>query len=148
MGQAIKRGRPFARHATGLVKETKGTAVPPRVLVVDDEPPVREILSVVVEREGWGVDRANDGQQAIAHLNEHSYAAIILDLMMPHGDGTTVLGYMKSRGLTTPVVVISAVAHDRTHVLDPNLVRVALQKPFEIGELKLILRAIVESGGV
>ncbi|HEX8155175.1 MAG TPA: response regulator [Thermoanaerobaculia bacterium] len=119
---------------------------PARVLVVDDDQPVREILSIVIEREGWVVDRADDGQQAIAHLNEHSYAAIVLDLMMPHGDGITVLGYMKSRGLTTPVVVVSAIANDRTPMLDPNLVRVALQKPFEIGELKLILRAIVQSG--
>ena len=122
-------------------------AAPPRVLVVDDEPPVREILSVVVEREGWIADRADDGKQAIERLEERTYDAVILDLMMPHGDGITVLGYMKSRGLTTPVVVVSAIANDRMQQLDSTIVRVAMQKPFEIGELKVVLRAMIKARG-
>ena len=117
----------------------------PRILIVDDDPAVREILGAVLAREGWTADGAADVDQAIAHLEQTRYAAIVLDLLLPRVDGSAVITYIRERGLSTPVVVVSAVSHDRGHELDPHVVRVTLQKPFEIGELRTVLRAVVDA---
>lgn len=114
-----------------------------RVLIVDDEPSVREILRVILQRDGWAVDTVGDGDDAIRCLAETEYSAILLDLMMPRVNGAAVIDFIKSRGITTPVVVVSAIAERAK--LDPQIVRVTLQKPFEIRDLRDVLRALLDA---
>jgi CheY-like chemotaxis protein len=67
----------------------------PRALVVDDDDPIRIMLSKVIERQHFQVDTARDGQEAIERLKEGgSYDLILLDLMMPRVDGYAVLQFM------------------------------------------------------
>lgn len=117
---------------------------PRRVLVVDDDPAIREIMAVLLRRDGVAVDIAQDGEKAIALLAENDYAAVVLDLIMPRLDGYGVIEFMRSRGLTTPIVVVSAVTDEPPADLDPQLVRVAIQKPIEPRELRTVVKAILE----
>ena len=118
-----------------------------RVLIVDDDPAVRDILSAVLRREGLTADAAADGEQAIALLQQHTYGAVLLDLMMPGVDGHGVLRFMRERDIGTPVIVVSAVTSELAQTLDPQIVRISMQKPFEIGELKAVVAALVETTG-
>lgn len=116
-----------------------------RTLIVDDDPAVRDILRVILEHDGWHVTCASDGEQAVQQLGEENFDIIVLDLLMPRMDGAGVLEFMARRGDKTPVVVVSGAASGQQQQLDPQIVRVRLQKPFEIGELRVILRAIVDT---
>jgi two-component system, NtrC family, response regulator PilR len=119
------------------------TDLRPTALIVDDEPSVREILKLILQREGWIVQTAEDGDDAIRKLEGSTYRVVLLDLLMPRVGGAGVIDFIKERGITTPVVVISSAA-DRT-ALDPQIVRVALPKPLEIRDLRDVLRAILDA---
>jgi DNA-binding response OmpR family regulator len=113
-----------------------------RVLIVEDDPAVRQIVRVLLERDGIEVDVAEDGERATSLLAEHAYAAVLLDLLMPRLDGRGVIAFMKDRALETPVVVLTAVSDSPD--LDPQLVRVVMQKPFEARELRKVVSAVLE----
>jgi DNA-binding response OmpR family regulator len=115
---------------------------PPRVLIVDDDPAVRDILAAVLRHEGWNADAVSDGEQAIDCLKLRPYDAMILDLLMPRVDGRGVIAYVKERDLRMPVIVLSAAATDQSRDLDPRVVTVTMQKPFEISELRVVIRAL------
>jgi len=65
-----------------------------RALVVDDDDPIRAMLTKVVERQDLDVDTARDGEEAIDRIDENGYCLILLDLMMPRVDGFGVLKHM------------------------------------------------------
>ena len=65
-----------------------------RALVVDDDDPIRAMLTKVVERQDLDVDTARDGEEAIDRIDEDGYCLILLDLMMPRVDGFGVLKHM------------------------------------------------------
>ena len=67
-----------------------GATRPISVLVVDDEPPIIELLGGYVEREGWTLLRASDGETALAAAREHQPDVVVLDLMLPALDGLEV----------------------------------------------------------
>jgi DNA-binding response OmpR family regulator len=116
----------------------------PRVLIVDDDPAVREIVAAILQREGIDSDVASDGEQAIRLLSSgSSYAAVVLDLLMPRIDGAGVMAFIRDHGIAAPVIVMSAVSGDA--VLDPTIVRVAMQKPIQLADLRDVVRAVVRS---
>ena len=114
------------------------------VLVVDDDHSVRSLLLTLVKREGLQADAAASGNQAIALLRENDYQAIVLDLMMPDGNGEDVLRILGEKsGVGNRVVVISAgsiVALD--NLAHPNVHR-KLHKPFDIRDLIAAVRECV-----
>ncbi len=89
--------------------------IPTRILVADDDQSIRQFLGTIIRREGFEVDTAADGVEAIGRLAARDYAVILLDLMMPRKDGFEVIEYLKSHHQRTkPVVlVISAYADQR-----------------------------------
>jgi DNA-binding response OmpR family regulator len=115
-----------------------------RVLIVDDDPAVRQILAALLHRGGVLADVAPDGEAATAMLRERNYRVVLLDLLMPRLDGQGVLAFMKENGITTPVIVLSAVSDERGTDLDPQLVRVTMQKPLDPRELRTVVNAILE----
>ena len=115
-----------------------------RVLIVDDDPAVREILSAILLRESIGCDVASDGEQALDFLRREKYDAVLLDLLMPRLDGAGVIAFLKEQGIATPVIVMSAIA-DGTQDLDPAVVRVQMQKPIELGDLRAVVRAVLKT---
>lgn len=114
-----------------------------RVLIVDDDPAVRQILRVLLERDGVQADIAEDGERATSMLRQHPYSVVLLDLMMPRLDGRGVIAFMNEQRIETPVIVISAVG-EVAEDLDPRLVRVVMQKPFEARDLRKVVAAVME----
>ncbi|HVG22914.1 MAG TPA: response regulator [Thermoanaerobaculia bacterium] len=115
-----------------------------RVLIVDDDPAIRQIVRVLLERDGVRADIAEDGERATKMLTDGGkYAVVLLDLLMPRLDGHGVIAYMREHHIETPVIVISAVGETASD-LDPQLVRVVLQKPFEARDLRKVVRAVLE----
>ncbi|MCL2825674.1 MAG: response regulator, partial [Polyangiaceae bacterium] len=93
------------------------TIVPPplrRVLVVDDEPSIRDTLSILFKRESYDVSLAHGCQAAIEMIRavDPPFPVVLTDLRMPDGDGFDVLDAAKSRNAATEVIVMTAY-HDR-----------------------------------
>lgn len=108
-----------------------------RVLVADDDQSIRQLVCTIVQREGFTVDCAADGAEAIDLLKKNSYAVILLDLMMPRIDGFGVIEFLKkhAEGLKPIVLVITAYADQKFKEVDPEIVAGVLRKPFEVAEL-------------
>jgi len=83
-------------------------SVPADVLIVDDEPQVREIVATYLEREGYSVRTAADGHEALVELARKRPDALVLDLMLPGVNGLEVLAKLRSGGDEVPVIVLSA----------------------------------------
>jgi len=130
---------PLPLSCSGSVNESDKK----RVLIVDDDPAIRQIVRVLLERDGVRADIAEDGERATAMLQSGGYSVVLLDLLMPRLDGRGVISYMKEHGIETPVIVISAIG-DMATDLDPQLVRVVMQKPFEARDLRKVVAAVLE----
>lgn len=78
-----------------------------RVLVVDDDPDLRESLAQMLEREGYRVDTAADGREALATLREHRYRVVVTDLIMPDQDGIETIFAMGRQSPGTRVVAMT-----------------------------------------
>ena len=115
-----------------------------RVLIVDDDPAIRQIVRALLERDGVAADIAEDGERATMMLGENQYAAVVLDLLMPRLDGLGVIAYMNEHHIDTPVIVLSAVGEAEAGELDPRLVRVVLRKPFEARDLRKVVAAVMD----
>ena len=106
------------------------------MLVVDDEPAIRALVAKIVERAGLSVDTAIDGSDAIAKLKEHTYAVVVVDLMMPILDGFAVIEYVRQiRDARPAVIVASATDSAVLRQLDGTVVHSIVRKPFEIDVL-------------
>jgi DNA-binding response OmpR family regulator len=88
-----------------------------RALVVDDDDPIRNMLTKVVERQDFDVDTARDGAEAIEKIDEDGYALIVLDLMMPRVDGFGVLRHMKEHHPAKLACTIIASAIPESEIL-------------------------------
>ena len=107
-----------------------------RVLVVEDDGDIRRLLADLLAHEGYTVDQARQGNEALAAMARHRPDVIVLDLMMPVMDGWSFVETLRTRTSwsRTPIVVISAVP--RLEVEGQRLgVAVWLPKPFDIDEL-------------
>jgi len=117
-----------------------------RVLVVDDEPPIRALVAKIVERAGHPVDVARDGAEAIEKIESQQYSVIVLDLMMPNVDGYALVEYLKTRGGPRPaIIVISAGDTASLRRLDGSVVHSILRKPFDIDVLGDLISAATKS---
>lgn len=108
-----------------------------RVLVADDDQSIRQLLCTIVKRERLEVDSVPDGLEAIERLKSREYSVILLDLMMPRGDGFDVIQYLKDNPPhQKPIVlVISAYADQKFKEVDPRIVAGVLRKPFEVADI-------------
>ena len=115
-----------------------------RVLVVDDERPVREALERALRLEGYDVDLAADGAEALAQLGHTSPDVIVLDVLMPEVDGLEVARRLRAAGDGTPILLLTArdAVSDRVEGLDAGADDY-LVKPFALEELHARLRALL-----
>jgi CheY-like chemotaxis protein len=110
---------------------------PARVLVVEDEETIREVLVTALEDEGYAVRDVGDGQQALDLLDDWQPQLVLLDLMLPVLDGWAFLKETKRSGLMDriPVIVLSASRKGMTvHDSYPACAAV-IAKPFDLGDL-------------
>jgi two-component system OmpR family response regulator len=118
-----------------------------KILVVEDEPKMLRAIRRGLEREGYAVDTAADGDDALSFGTEYEYDAVVLDVMIPGRDGFEVCRELRARGRWAPILMLTArdgVA-DRIQGLDTGADDY-LAKPFDFGELLARLRALVRRG--
>ncbi|HET9674444.1 MAG TPA: response regulator transcription factor [Gaiellaceae bacterium] len=119
-----------------------------RVLVVDDEPAVRTALERALRLEGYDVELASDGAEALQRLAQHSTDAVVLDVLMPNVDGLEVCRRLRAAHDETPVLMLTArdAVGDRVAGLDAGADDY-LVKPFALEELHARLRALLRRVG-
>lgn len=107
-----------------------------RVLVVDDERPIRELITEMLEDEGYAVDSAATGAAALAHMRHSRPDAIVLDLMMPVMDGWHVVAAMRRERVlaAVPIVIVSA-SYGLAETCADLGVQEYVTKPFEMDVL-------------
>jgi two-component system, NtrC family, response regulator PilR len=116
-----------------------------KILVVDDEKSLREVLSIMLKRAGYAVTEASDGEEAIGHVSKEIFDLVITDLRMPKADGMEVLKAVKSSSPETVVLVITAFATADSAVDAMKLGAYDyLTKPFQVDEVQLIIRNALE----
>lgn len=112
-----------------------------RILIVDDEPAVREVIASVLTDEGYAVQTAADGRIALEMIASAPPDLLITDVMMPHVDGWAVLAHVREQTPILPVILMSA-ADPRIWprpTLDPDHTDF-LTKPFALNDLLAIVR--------
>ncbi|MEU8120671.1 response regulator transcription factor [Spirillospora sp. NPDC049024] len=116
----------------------------PRILVVDDEPAVRESLTSSLEFEGYRVTGAADGAAALDRVERDAPDLVVLDVLMPRMDGLTTCRRLRALGATMPVLMLTArdMVGDRVTGLDAGADDY-LAKPFELDELLARVRALL-----
>lgn len=119
----------------------------PRVLVVEDDPALAQALALALSRRGFNVAQATNGKSALERASGESFAAIILDLTLPEMDGLEVLQSMRNKGVTTPVIVLTArgTVGDRVQGLRLGADDY-LPKPFDLDELEARVLALLRRG--
>jgi len=116
------------------------------VLVVEDDAAIRRLVKMVLEREGYRVEVASDGLEAVLKLGVMEYAAVILDLMMPNLDGFVLLETLAAndpirlRRIIVTSAASPAVIRERMRGEPFDL----LPKPFDLGDLTRIVRTCAE----
>ncbi len=119
---------------------------PARVLVVDDEQSMRDLLAIVLRREGYEVVTAEDGQSGIATLERGPIDLLICDIKMPDMNGVDVLRAAKTIDQDIVAMMITAFASTETAVEAMRLGACDyLSKPFDVDELKMKVREKLES---
>jgi DNA-binding response OmpR family regulator len=114
-----------------------------RILVVEDEPRLRELLRLYLEREGYRVTDAGDGQSAIAAFDADGADLVVLDLMLPGMQGETVLAALREAS-DVPVLITSAKRSDAERIAGLRLgADDYLGKPFNPHELTARVAAIL-----
>ena len=119
-----------------------------RILYAEDERDLNDLVTRRLVAEGYGVDSCLDGQQAWDYLQAADYDAAILDIMMPHLDGLSVLKKLRAAGKTTPVLLLTArdAVPDKITGLDSGADDY-MTKPFNILEVKARIKTILRRAG-
>ena len=120
-----------------------------RILVADDEKELVAALEELLKRERYTVDTVYDGQSAYEYASTDNYDCIILDIMMSDIDGLEVLCRLRSAGIKTPILLLTAKGDPSDRIL--GLDRGAddyLPKPFVVGELLARIRALTRRTSV
>jgi two-component system OmpR family response regulator len=118
-----------------------------KILVVEDDPTTADYVAKGLIENGYVVDRAADGREGLFHALDGSYAAVILDRMLPGMDGLAVLAAIRAADVDTPVIILSALGSTDERVKglkagsDDYLV-----KPFAFSELLARLEALQRRG--
>jgi two-component system, OmpR family, response regulator len=130
-----------------MLRRTDGSAV--RVLVVDDESTLTELLSMALRYEGWDVRGAGDGQAAVMTARSFQPDVVVLDIMLPDMDGLAVLRQLRSQVSDVPVLFLTAkdAVEDRIAGLTAGGDDY-VTKPFSLEELVARLRALLRRSGM
>ena len=115
-----------------------------KILIVDDEPRIRELIRENLQYSGYTCEEAGDGSAALSLLTGGGYDLVILDLMMPFMDGMTCLREMRTRRINTPVIILTARGeeYDKLAGLEGGADDYVV-KPFMPRELTARIRAVL-----
>lgn len=115
-----------------------------RILLVEDSTSLCEALYTVLQKEGYEVRIANDGEQGCTYAMTNIYDLIILDVMMPKKNGFEMLSEIREKGLSTPVIMLTALSQEYNKIKGLDLgADDYLPKPFSTAELLARIRALL-----
>lgn len=115
------------------------------ILVVDDEPGMREFLEIMLQKDGYNVETAPDGSEAIDKIEEKLFDLAIVDIQMPVLNGIEVLKKFNEKSPDTTVIMITAYASHETAIEAMKLGAYDyITKPFKIDEIKLVIKKALE----
>jgi two-component system response regulator PilR (NtrC family) len=141
-GSAPSNSSPGANGGGGAASGGPST---PRILVADDERSMRELLAIVLRREGYDVVLAENGRQAIAELEHRPIDLLISDIQMPDMNGVEVLRAAKQINQDLAGIMVTAFASAETAI---EALRMGaydyIHKPFNVDELKIVVRNALE----
>ena len=103
-----------------------------RLLIVDDDPPIRDLLKRVGTRAGFETETASDGEDAFEKLEKHHYDIIIVDLMMPRMSGFQLIEKISTHEPRPTVIVSTALMNGDLARLDDSMIRRVIRKPFDL----------------
>lgn len=115
-----------------------------RLLFAEDDRDISKAVQTLLERSGYSVDAVYNGQDALDYIEQADYDGVILDWMMPKKSGIEVLARMRGKGISTPVLMLTArdAIEDRVEGLDTGADDY-LPKPFAASELLARIRAML-----
>lgn len=120
-----------------------------KVLVIDDDESILEVVTLVLEAEGYEVETANSGRY-IHRLLQSPPDLIILDILLSGEDGRNICSYLKNQDLTRNIPVIMFSAHykgDVSHILNQSKADSFLAKPFDINDLTHLVKLYTSPEG-
>jgi DNA-binding response OmpR family regulator len=121
----------------------------PRILLVDDEPPIQTLLSFPLQRDGYEVVHASDGREALARFSEQTFDLVVLDLMLPKMDGLEVCRRLRAKGERVPIIMLSAKSEEIDKVLGLELgADDYITKPFSMREFRSRVKAALRRAGM
>ena len=116
-----------------------------KVLVADDTKNIRNLLTTCLTINGYSVTPAANGIEAIDKITQDSFDLVFLDIKMPEVSGTEVLRRMRAKGISCPVIIMTAFATVKNAVECTKLGAVAyLQKPFTADKVKEVIEQLEE----
>ncbi len=120
----------------------------PRILLVDDEQPIQTLLSFPLQRDGYEVIAASDGQEALNRFAEQPFDLVVLDLMLPKVDGLEVCRRMRARS-QVPIIMLTAKSEEIDKVLGLELgADDYITKPFSMREFRSRVKAALRRAGM
>ena len=116
-----------------------------KILVTDDEQKIREMIRKYAEFEGFSVEEAKDGFDAVSKCDKEDFDLIVMDVMMPGLDGFSAVKEIKKKKLNIPVIMLSALGeeYDKIHGFDLGVDDYVV-KPFSTKELMMRIHAILK----
>jgi DNA-binding response OmpR family regulator len=115
----------------------------PTILLVDDEEPIQALLSYPLERDGYRVVAARDGEEALRRFDEEEIDLVVLDVMLPKLDGLEVCNRLRARS-SVPIIMLTARGEELDKVLGLELgADDYITKPFSIREFRSRVRALL-----
>lgn len=112
-----------------------------RVLIADDDPAIRNLVSKVLDLAGVPHDAVRDGRDAIEHLQRETYDVVLVDLMMPVLNGYQLIDWLREHPRRPGTILVMTAADDSAlRQLDGRVVTTIVRKPFDIHELSILIR--------
>ncbi|PTM06123.1 MAG: response regulator [Bacteroidetes bacterium] len=117
-----------------------------KILIVDDEPLIRDALAFKLTKDGYDVDTAEDGEKAIQKIESDEYQIIISDIMMPFISGFELVKILKERGTDAPVLMLTSL-NSETAVLKAFDLGADdfMTKPFSPNELSVRIKKLLKN---
>src|SRR5215212_5620719 len=123
--------------------EVNSTGKPTRILLVDDEQPIQKLLSYPLQKEGYEVVPATDGEQALESFDREHFDLVVLDIMLPKVDGLEVCRRLRARS-AVPIIMLTAKTEEIDKVLGLELgADDYITKPFSMREFRSRVRAVL-----
>jgi CheY-like chemotaxis protein len=114
------------------------------VMIIEDEPAIRGLLSMTLECENYHVETAGDGREALDKVERVQPDAILLDLVLPNMDGWAFVNALSERSETDGIPIIAVSASQRYLNVGERGVHAFLSKPFDVDTLLVVLEGVLQ----